>query len=51
MQKGNINAALNLLTNNMGHGILPLDQKTVSQLVLKGYLHYKVITSQNLLSE
>ena len=35
MQKGNISAALKLLTNNMGHGILPLDQKTISQLVLK----------------
>ena len=35
MQKGNISAALNLLTNKMGHGILPLDQKTISQLVLQ----------------
>ena len=37
MQKGNINAALNnkLLTNSMGHGILLLDQKTISELVLK----------------
>ena len=35
MQKGDISAALNLLTNKMGHGILPLDQKTISQLVLK----------------
>ena len=35
MQKCNINTALNLLTNNMGLGILPLDQKTTSQLVLK----------------
>ena len=34
MQKGNISAALNLLTNNMDHDILPLDQKTISQLVL-----------------
>ena len=34
MQKGSINLALNLLTNNMDHGILALDQKTVSQLVL-----------------
>ena len=33
MQKGNINAALNLLTKS--HGILPLDQKTISQFVLK----------------
>ena len=30
MQKGNISAVLNLLTNNMGHGILPLDQKIIS---------------------
>ena len=35
MQKGNISAALILVTNKMGHGILTLDQKTVSQLVLK----------------
>ena len=35
MQKGDISAALNLLTKKMGHGILPLDQKTISQLVLK----------------
>ena len=35
MQKGEISAALNLLTNKMGHGILPLDLKTISQLVLK----------------
>ena len=35
MQKGNIIAALNLLTNNMGHGMLPLEQETISQLVLK----------------
>ena len=35
MEKGNINAALNLLTNNIGHDILPLCQKTISQLTLK----------------
>ena len=35
MQKGNISAALNLLTSHMSHGILLLDQKTISQLVLK----------------
>ena len=35
MQNGNINAALNLLTNNMDLAILPSDQKTISQLVLK----------------
>ena len=35
MQKGNINAALNLLTNNIGHDILPLFQKTISELTLK----------------
>lgn len=35
MQKGNMNAALNLLMNNMGRAILPLDQQTISQLVLK----------------
>ena len=35
VQKGNINAALNLLTNHMSHRIFPLDHKTISQLVLK----------------
>ena len=35
MQKGNIKAALNLLTNHMSHGILQLDQKTISQHLLK----------------
>ena len=35
MQKDNINAALNLLTNSIGHDILPLCQKTISQLTLK----------------
>ena len=35
MQKGNINAALTLLANDLDHGILPLDQKTISQLVFK----------------
>ena len=36
MQKGNIIAELNLLTNNIRHdSILPLDQKTISELVLK----------------
>ena len=35
MQRGNFNAALNLLKNLMSYDILPLDQKTISQLVLK----------------
>ena len=35
IQKDNMNRALNLLTSNIGHGILSLDQKTISQLVLK----------------
>ena len=35
MQKSNINTALNLLANNMDHGILPLDQKTIAKLVLR----------------
>ena len=45
MEKGNINAALNILTNNMSHGILPLDQKTISQVVLK----QKSCTSEDIL--
>ena len=35
MQKCNINTVLSLLTNNMGLGVLLLDQKTSSQLALK----------------
>ena len=34
MQKDNINTALNLLTNHTSHGVLSLDQRTISQLVL-----------------
>ena len=32
MGKGNTNGALNLLTNNMTNGILPLDEKTLNSL-------------------
>ena len=35
IQKGNINSALKLLTNNMSKGILPLTDATVQQLELK----------------
>ena len=35
MTKGNVNAALNLLTENMENSLLPLDQRTISNLVLK----------------
>ena len=35
MQKGNINAAIKLLTNNMQNGILPLNDETLSQLKQK----------------
>ena len=35
MQKDKIIRALILLTNNMGYDILPLDQKTIPQFVLK----------------
>ena len=45
MEKGNINAALNILTNNMSHGTLPLDQKTISQVVVK----QKSCTSEDIL--
>lgn len=34
MQKGNINEAFNLLTNNMGHDIFPVHQKIISQFLL-----------------
>ena len=32
MSKGNINGAIKLLTNNMGNGILPLNEETIRQL-------------------
>ena len=35
MQKGNINGALKLLTNNMQNGILPLNDKTIAALRMK----------------
>ena len=35
MSKGNINAALNLLTNNMENGVLPLNAQTLQQLAQK----------------
>ena len=35
MQKCNINTVLNLLRNNIGLGVLLLDQKTSSKLALK----------------
>ena len=35
MQKGNVNGALKLLTNEMSNGILPLTEGTLSQLEIK----------------
>ena len=35
MQKGNVNGALKLLTDNMDHGILPLNNDTISKLKIK----------------
>ena len=49
VQKGNINVALNLLTNHMSHRILPLDHKTISQLVLK-YLQKSCVSKDILIN-
>ena len=35
MAKGNINSTLNLLTNNVEIGVLPLDKNTLSKLIQK----------------
>ena len=35
MQKENVNGALKLLTDNMDHGILPLNDDTISKLKMK----------------
>lgn len=35
MKKANINAAIALLSNNMGYGILPLNNETLKHLNLK----------------
>ena len=35
MQKGNVNGALKLLTDNMDHRILPLNDDTISKLKMK----------------
>ena len=35
MQKGNVNGALKLLTNERSNGILPLTEETLSQLEIK----------------
>ena len=35
MQKGNVNGALKLLTDNMDHGILPLNDDTISKLKME----------------
>eukprot|EP00111_Clytia_hemisphaerica_P007481 TCONS_00021735-protein len=35
MQKGNVNGAIKLLTNNMRGGVLPLDDNTIKQLRVK----------------
>ena len=35
MQKGNVNGALKLLTDNMDHGILPLNDDTISKVKMK----------------
>ena len=37
MQKGNVNGALKLLTNNMDHEILPLNDDTISKLKMKHF--------------
>ena len=37
MSKGNVNGALELLTNNMLSGILPLNKETLELLVQKHY--------------
>ena len=35
MEKGNVNAAIRIVTNNMGGGILPLNDETLSLLEQK----------------
>ena len=35
MRKGNVNAAINLITKNMRNGILPLNNETFNLLRLK----------------
>ena len=35
MQKGNVNGALKLLTNNMSNGVLPLNDATLNQIKIK----------------
>ena len=35
MQRGNVNAAIRLLTDNMSHGILPLNKETLGLLIQK----------------
>ena len=35
MSKGNVNSAIKLLTNNMGNGILPLNEDTINLLKVK----------------
>ena len=35
MQKGNVNGALKLLTENMQNGVLPLNEETLQTLVQK----------------
>ena len=35
MQKGNVNGAIKILTNNMQNGILPLNKETLNNLKLK----------------
>jgi len=35
MQKGNVNGALKLLSNNMNNGVLPLNDETLNQLKMK----------------
>ena len=32
MQKGNVNGAMKILTNNMQNGVLPLNKETISCL-------------------
>ena len=35
MKKGNVNAAINLLSKNMKNGVLPLNNETLNRLKFK----------------
>lgn len=36
MSRGNVNAAMNLLTNNMENGVFPLNVQALSQIEITG---------------